>query len=186
MPVSKSDAIAAAKALNGSVNAVANNAKFHDKSHWSKQNAIAALNHKPVCGYYWRKEVKEKWTRKTDNDVLYVRPTPKKLKQYEMTIETSYHPVDINDCWKLLSHALGEASKGSGEFREGGTATRFVVAITFPDGYGGQTLYGNGGAATACNYIAVAIESGGGAANAQIVTHFPSSQSYIDGKTKLV
>ncbi|NOV32189.1 hypothetical protein [Methylomonas sp. ZR1] len=186
MPVSKSDAIAAAKALNGSVNAVVNNAKYHDKSHWSKQNAIAALNYKPVCGYYWRKEVKEKWTKKGDqSDSTYEKPTPKKLKLYTQAKEISFHAVGINDCWRLLSHALGQASISNGEFREGDAGTRVVVATEFPEGYGGWTLYNDERGDTPCDYIAVVIETGGGAANAQIVTHFPASKNYIDGKAVL-
>lgn len=185
MPVTKSDAIAAVKALNGSVEAIVRNTQYHDKSHWSKHNATAALADKPECGYYWKKLSRDKWTRPTDGDVTYEKPTPKKLKSYKKTTETSYLEVNVNDCWILVCHAFGEASKGNVELKEGNTVTRFILAAPFPGGYGGETVR-RGSASESCAYIVVVIETGGGATNAQLVTHFPAAQSYIDEKTDLV
>lgn len=185
MAVKLLDAIAAAKALHGSVKQLVKNVQLHDTSHWSKEKAQAEIaGGKPVCGYYWKKLVRDKWTRSTDGDVRYEKPTQKRLKKYNKTTETSYLPINANGCWILVSHALKCAKNDEDTlFVEGNTATRFVIGTPFPADYGGETLRDDDNN-EACTRVAVVIATGGNV-NTQLVTHFPVAGSFFNNKTVL-
>ncbi|NNF16491.1 MAG: hypothetical protein HKN70_07065 [Gammaproteobacteria bacterium] len=180
MPVSLSNAKAAIQSINstgsGLFDLLKRNITFHDDSHWSYENAQAAIGAgKAVCGYYFKDSFKTAYEHNTSGARKDRLSRRDKKSQYKRIQVNQKLPVTAMDCSNIVVAALN-ASKSASYKQSSTPNSRFLYIVEIPDGYGGETLKRNG-SSSACPYVVLVVTTG---TNYQLTTHFPCDQAYYD------
>ncbi len=189
MPISLAEAQAAIESISSSgsnlFRLVQGNVTMHDKSHWSKQLAQAAIaGGKPLCGYYY----------KIGNDLMYKnretgslldpsdvsgaqrkKSAPGGGKLWQQLKVPTELPITLEDATNIVVAALN--MKSTAAYKENTPSFQKIsYFVDLPEGFGATTLYQNGAPQAADKVLLVVNCSG---TNPQLVTHFPCHQSHM-------
>jgi len=165
-------------------NVIAGNSTFHDKSHWSRPNAKAALLTKSRCGYYYTLKRTAQYTHKSTGETAsHLSPRQKKKKVWQKQWISQPMPVDVNDCARICVAAFNDHQNATYKKSDTHPNSRFLYFVDLPDGYHGKTAYQDNRADTDCTKVVIVITLG---TNHQLATHFPCDDAYMNGMTDLV
>ena len=195
MAISLENAIAAVKAVN-SFDAISNNMSAHADYHFFENKArarVALGGQAQVCGFYTRKSTAKTYTHNVTNETLD-RPK-KKWRRMQYTVGSRVDktaldgssPIAIgNSRSEVINKVLIPALNGyaDGAYKEDGDDPDNVFHYIYPlpDGYGGTTARRAGGDLD-CSNVDIVIRRNG--LNCSIITHYPCTDDWRDGKDDL-
>lgn len=163
---------------------VQGNVTMHDKSHWSKQQAQAAIaGGKPLCGYYYKIGSDLMFKNKETGDIADpsdVSGAQRKKsapsgggKLWQQVKVPAELPITLEDATNIVVAALNK--KSTAVYKENTPpGQKISYFVDLPEGFGATTLYQNG-APQAAEKVLLVVNCGG--TNPQLITHFPCHHS---------